>query len=251
MRGLNFFACLLACVAFAPRAWAYEPGICAGRFSCRGGQPSDQGRAGQPLLSLYVTTGATAGYVMTFNATGAPADGTVTPIECVMAPANSTVSISFDGPPDIYSIGIVAVFSTTGCFLRLRVRPLSSKRGRNEVWCRCRGRLCSSARRSALGAVGSVWAGQRQQRRRRPIGLSDRRRRSRLGRIGADPRRRWPRWKRLQRRTGDAVVAGSFGFSDHCGRDFGGKRRASGGKPVSRLAERFQRRDGTAGDCRR
>ncbi len=117
MRGFNFFACLLACVAFAPRAWAYEPGIVPVVSAAAEASLPIKAAPGN-LYSLYVTTGATAGYVMTFNATVPPADGTVTPIECVMAPANSTVSISFDGPPDIYSIGIVAVFSTTGCFLK-------------------------------------------------------------------------------------------------------------------------------------
>jgi hypothetical protein len=71
------------------------------------------------LYSLYVTTGTTAGYLMTFNATSAPADGAVTPIDCASAPANATTSITFNGaPPDVYSTGITAVFSTTGCFTK-------------------------------------------------------------------------------------------------------------------------------------
>lgn len=69
------------------------------------------------LYSLYVTTGATAGYVMTFNATSAPADGSVTPVDCVQAPANTTTSMSFGaGPAGRFSTGITAVFSSTGCF---------------------------------------------------------------------------------------------------------------------------------------
>jgi hypothetical protein len=68
------------------------------------------------LYSLYVTTTTAAGYLMTFNAISVPPDGPVNPVECVTAPANGTVSISFGGPPDIYSRGIVAVFSSTGCF---------------------------------------------------------------------------------------------------------------------------------------
>jgi len=71
------------------------------------------------LYSLYVTTGATAGYLMTFNATSVPADGAVTPVECVIAPANSTVAVTFgSGPPDSYPVGITAVFSSTGCFTK-------------------------------------------------------------------------------------------------------------------------------------
>jgi hypothetical protein len=48
-----------------------------------------------------------------------PADGTVAPVYCIPVPASSAVSISFSGaPPDAYSIGIVAVFSTTGPFTK-------------------------------------------------------------------------------------------------------------------------------------
>jgi hypothetical protein len=75
--------------------------------------------SGGNLYSLYVTTGGTAGYIMTFNAASVPADGAVTPVECVQIPANSTVSVSFiNGPADVYSTGIVAVFSSTGCFTK-------------------------------------------------------------------------------------------------------------------------------------
>ena len=71
------------------------------------------------LYSLYVTTGATSGYVMTFNATTAPAYGAVTPIECVPVFATSTLGLTFgSGPPDVYSTGITAVFSSTGCFTK-------------------------------------------------------------------------------------------------------------------------------------
>ena len=69
------------------------------------------------LYSIYLTTGATAGYLMVFNATSAPSNGAVTPDQCIEAPANSTVGISNGiGPPDVYSTGITAVFSSTGCF---------------------------------------------------------------------------------------------------------------------------------------
>lgn len=71
------------------------------------------------LYSLYVTTTSVSGYLMTFNATSAPADGAVTPVECIPVASGSAVSISFAGaPPDHYSTGIVAVFSTTGPFTK-------------------------------------------------------------------------------------------------------------------------------------
>jgi hypothetical protein len=71
------------------------------------------------LYSLYVATTTASGWLMTFNATSAPADGAVTPVEAVQIPAGSAAAISFDGaPPDFYSTGIVAVFSSTGPFTK-------------------------------------------------------------------------------------------------------------------------------------
>lgn len=71
------------------------------------------------LYSLYVLTTSASGYLMTFNATSVPADGAVTPVDCLPVPAESVGSISFDGAaPDAYSAGIVAVFSTTGPFTK-------------------------------------------------------------------------------------------------------------------------------------
>lgn len=69
------------------------------------------------LYAYQVTTGAAAGYVMIFNATSAPADGAVTPVKCVAVPARATVGVSND-PPEAFSTGITAVFSTTGCFTK-------------------------------------------------------------------------------------------------------------------------------------
>lgn len=71
------------------------------------------------LYSLYVVTGGTAGYLMTFNATSAPADGAVTPVECLPVAANAYTSIDYGAaPPDRYSTGIVVVFSSTGPFTK-------------------------------------------------------------------------------------------------------------------------------------
>ena len=117
MRGLNALACLAAYAAGVPHAWAFEPGITPVVSAAVEASHLIKAASGH-LYSLYVTTGVTAGYLMTFNANAVPADGGVTPVECVMAPANSTISISFNGPPDIYSLGIVAVFSSTGCFIK-------------------------------------------------------------------------------------------------------------------------------------
>ena len=77
-----------------------------------------KGSAGN-LYSVYVTTGATLGYLMAFNATSAPADGAVTPVDCIPVAANSTASLASNGaPPTAFSIGITVVFSSTGCFTK-------------------------------------------------------------------------------------------------------------------------------------
>lgn len=68
------------------------------------------------LRSLYVTTGAAAGFLMTFNAVSAPADGVVTPIECIQVAATSTVALDLGQTNEPYATGLTAVFSTTGCF---------------------------------------------------------------------------------------------------------------------------------------
>lgn len=68
------------------------------------------------LRSLYVTTGAAAGYLMVFNAIAAPADGAVTPRVCIAVPALTSASLDFGTTSSSYNTGLTAVFSTTGCF---------------------------------------------------------------------------------------------------------------------------------------
>lgn len=85
---------------------------------CLGAGTSTVRQAPCNIRSIYVTTGAVAGYLMTFNATIAPVDGAVTPRECVVAPAGSTVSLDFGGTAEPYSAGLTAVFSSTGCFTK-------------------------------------------------------------------------------------------------------------------------------------
>lgn len=71
------------------------------------------------LYSLNIITGSVGGFLMTFNATTVPADGPVTPVECVPVSANSFATLSAYGcPPEHYSNGIVVVFSTTGPFVK-------------------------------------------------------------------------------------------------------------------------------------
>jgi hypothetical protein len=68
------------------------------------------------LYSLYAFS-TVSGFLMTFNSSTAPSNGAVNPVECIPVFANSFATIDFSGvPPDNYSDGIVAAFSTTGPF---------------------------------------------------------------------------------------------------------------------------------------
>lgn len=71
------------------------------------------------IISGYATTGASAGFLMLFNSATVPVDGAVTPQNCVSIPATTTIGLNWaPQPPEWYSAGIVAVFSTTGCFTK-------------------------------------------------------------------------------------------------------------------------------------
>lgn len=71
------------------------------------------------LISLYVVTPAISGFLITINSATVPADGAITPVECVPVAASSYQFINFaPQPPEWYSNGIVAIFSTTGCFTK-------------------------------------------------------------------------------------------------------------------------------------
>jgi len=69
------------------------------------------------LYGLNVVSGASAGYVMVFNATSAPADGVVTPAQCFVLAANSSMQISYNTPIRM-TTGCTVVFSTTGPFTK-------------------------------------------------------------------------------------------------------------------------------------
>lgn len=73
------------------------------------------------LYSVYATnlTG-TAGFLVVLNATTAPGDGAITPLDCAPLPGNSTASINYrSGPPEVFSTGIVAVVtSASSCFTK-------------------------------------------------------------------------------------------------------------------------------------
>jgi hypothetical protein len=69
------------------------------------------------LYRLAITTGASGGYLMVFDASSAPADGAVAPKICRAVAANASIDLIYDYP-ERYATGITAVFSTTGCFAK-------------------------------------------------------------------------------------------------------------------------------------
>lgn len=70
------------------------------------------------LYGLNVTSGASAGYVMLFNSATVPADGAVAPVKCVPLAANTGIEFNWRTTPLAFTTGIVAVFSTTGCYAK-------------------------------------------------------------------------------------------------------------------------------------
>lgn len=71
------------------------------------------------LITLTVNITTVNGWVMLFDATSAPSDGSVTPLWCTAFNGNGTLgsqTLNFPTPLRFPSAGIVAVFSSTGCF---------------------------------------------------------------------------------------------------------------------------------------
>ena len=69
------------------------------------------------LYGVNCVAGASAGYLMLFNSTTAPADGAVTPLKVMPIAANAGMAMSFEIPVR-FSTGCTAVFSTTGPFTK-------------------------------------------------------------------------------------------------------------------------------------
>jgi len=69
------------------------------------------------LFGYNIVSGAVAGYVMFFDATTAPADGTVTPKMCFALAANASIQADRDIPIR-FTTGITMVFSSTGPFTK-------------------------------------------------------------------------------------------------------------------------------------
>jgi hypothetical protein len=71
------------------------------------------------LRTFYVTIAtAVTGFVMTFDAVSAPADGAVTPRECIYLVGPGTIVRDYGARSEPYITGLTAVWSTTGCFTK-------------------------------------------------------------------------------------------------------------------------------------
>ncbi len=70
------------------------------------------------LNGISITSGASAGYLLIFDAITAPGDGAVLPKFCYSIPAATSFALSWLSYPVPFAIGITAVFSTTGCFTK-------------------------------------------------------------------------------------------------------------------------------------
>jgi hypothetical protein len=71
------------------------------------------------LISAYVYNSGAAAFLLIFNQSTVPADGSVTPIECVPVGSAAYQFINLAPlPPEYFSSGITAVISTTGCFTK-------------------------------------------------------------------------------------------------------------------------------------
>ncbi|MDT7951707.1 MAG: hypothetical protein RQ966_09400 [Acetobacteraceae bacterium] len=69
------------------------------------------------LYACYATTGSVAGWLMLFDATAVPANGSVAPKECIYCPANATTEVELPFlTAEPFATGITAVFSSTGPF---------------------------------------------------------------------------------------------------------------------------------------
>lgn len=68
------------------------------------------------LYSVSVSTGAAAGRVLIHNSTTVPSAGAVTPVDCAIVAANSTVALTYD-PPLRLGTGISISFSTASTCL--------------------------------------------------------------------------------------------------------------------------------------
>lgn len=74
---------------------------------------------GGNLYGAYISNPSASGFLLIFNSATVPGDGAVTPIHCIPVSASNVAFVNFlPGPPEVYSTGIAAALSSTGCFTK-------------------------------------------------------------------------------------------------------------------------------------
>ena len=109
---MKYLACLLAavtwCAPAAAQTFTRNNSVAA---------VSSSYVAPQSFVSgVNVVSGASAGYVLIYDAVSAPADGAVAPARCLSLAANTGIEINWRAAPIWFRNGVIVVFSTTGCF---------------------------------------------------------------------------------------------------------------------------------------
>lgn len=74
--------------------------------------------AGSLCTYTVVNVTATAGFVVVLNATAAPADGVITPIDCRTIAANGTVTVNWETPLYLNTGITIVVTSAATCFTK-------------------------------------------------------------------------------------------------------------------------------------
>jgi hypothetical protein len=70
------------------------------------------------LYGLNITASTSSGFLMIFNSTTVPADGTVTPVRCLPVNAGAGLELSWRDMPLTLTVGASVAFSSTGCFTK-------------------------------------------------------------------------------------------------------------------------------------
>jgi hypothetical protein len=109
---MKYLACLLAAVTWCAPAAAQT----FTRNASNAAVASSYVAAQSFVSGINVVSGASAGYVLIYDAVSAPADGVVTPARCLPLAANTGIEINWRAAPIWFRNGVIVVFSTTGCF---------------------------------------------------------------------------------------------------------------------------------------
>ncbi len=113
MKRSRFLAAIAALLLAAPAA-------IAGEYSSASAEASHTVTGGHRVLLVFGQSSG-AGYLMTFDASAVPADGAVTPKECIPLTQVGSVYVGWHEMtvvPDNYGSGLSVAISSTGCFTK-------------------------------------------------------------------------------------------------------------------------------------